>query len=59
MVVLEYTTEEGTTIRVHDDAYRDKTPEEMEAAKEHVNDVVNQCLWNEAKRRAEKAMDTA
>ena len=40
-IVMEYTTEEGTIVKVNDEAYRDKTPEEMQAGYDNINKVIS------------------
>lgn len=40
-VVKEYTTKEGTVVKFNDEAYRDKTPEEMQAAYDNINKVAS------------------
>lgn len=40
-VVKEYTTKEGTVVKFNDDAFREKTPEEMQQAYENINKVAS------------------
>ncbi len=53
-VVKEYISEGGATIRIHDDAYRDKTPEELAAILKNINEVACRCLMAELERRAQE-----
>lgn len=49
-VVLEYTTEGGTTIRVHDDSYVNATPEEIERRFQHINDTVARLVMKNSEK---------
>lgn len=51
MIVAEWTTEDGTTIRIDDSAYRDKTEEELEAARQHVQETIRRCLLADARKK--------
>lgn len=44
-VVKEWTTEEGTVIKINNDEFKDKTPEEMQAAYDHINKVASMLLY--------------
>ncbi len=39
-IVMEFKPRCGGTVRVHDDEYVNKTPEQIAAAKRHTNDVI-------------------
>ncbi|NBI63709.1 hypothetical protein D3Z38_11735 [Clostridiales bacterium] len=39
-IVKEWKTEHGATIQINDDAYRDKTPEELEKIRQHANATI-------------------
>lgn len=53
-IVKEYRAESGAVIRFHDDAYRDKTPEELAAIQENINLTASRCLMAELDRRAQE-----
>lgn len=43
-VVKEWTTEEGTVVKINDAAYAGKTEEEMKAAYENINKVASMII---------------
>lgn len=54
-IVKEYTTPEETTIRFNDEAYRDKTPEELEAVMENIRRTAYEVLVEALEMKAERA----
>lgn len=55
MVVMEYKTPRGATIRWHDDAYVDKTEAELKAREENLNTMASVLFYrNLLKHKGEK-----
>jgi len=46
--LMSFKAPSGATIIIRDDACKGKTPEENQAAFEHFNKVVNECLYRAA-----------
>ncbi|WP_324825111.1 hypothetical protein [Sinanaerobacter sp. ZZT-01] len=45
-VVMEYTTSDGTTIKINDEAYRDKTEEELQRVRENIHRVASRLFYD-------------
>jgi len=54
LIVAEWTTEDGTTIRIDDSAYRDKTEEELEAARQISINNIWRCLEADARKKMQR-----
>lgn len=55
-IVKEYVTPSGVTIKINDECYRDKTPEEIQKALDHISETASRLLYEQALRHArEKA----
>lgn len=50
MMVKEFKTTSGVTVRIHDDAYREATPEELERRWQRINDMILTIDRNAQKR---------
>lgn len=50
MMVKEFKTPSGVTVRIHDDAYRNASPEELQHRWQRINDAVIQIDRNAQKR---------
>lgn len=48
-IVEKHLSKSGATILIDDSAYREKTPEELEAVKKNLDKVIGQCIMAEAK----------
>lgn len=51
MAVVKTIKSGNTTIRIHDDAYRDVTPEELEARRKRIQDTVDYLATKVAMRQ--------
>lgn len=44
----------NTTIEIHDDAYKDKTPEDIEKTLNRIADIGRRALYNECNQKQEE-----
>lgn len=58
-IVREFKNEDGVTIKINDECLRNQTPEQREAARRRVNEVVSKLLYEVAEERARQSQQEA
>ena len=58
-IVREFKNEDAVTIKINDECLRNRTPEQREAARRRVNEVVSKLLYEVAEERARQSQQEA
>ncbi len=53
-VVAEYILDSGARVKINNDAYKDKAPEELEKIKNDLNEVASRLIYQQIYRKALK-----